>query len=833
MTGLIHRLGREAEGRLWRKICVSLIFLTVAVTVSAQEQQDSLTCSDYPEGGGGKAEGSTRTEQDNNQKQSEAKTYYLYAEAYYNNGYFDIAVEYLKKAVKNADKLLKSGAYRLMALSHIEQGRIEEADDDVRMLLETDPYFSPAFTDNATFIAMLNTHKHEEEKITTASQQAESIEETPVPVTLITEDMLHDIGARTVKDALLAYVPGMTDISCNEEMNISMHGLYSFGQEKILIMLNGHRMNSFSTNSASPDFSMSIEKVKRIEVLRGPASSIYGGVALSGVVNIITKDGGDIDGLKVKAGIGNYGQKRADLLFGKKYLSFDIMAWASMYESCGEKVHYTKEQQKYSLSPVEGDIILGGYNGSPSYDIGLSFAWDKLTMMYNQRFSKTVAPYSLNLFFSPYSYEKYQKWNGNKPGYAIQSDHAEIAYNDKKGNLAWTLTLTYDYQWQQRYYVAGDELPEMFSVFTDIYVEYKGDTIRIPARNGRFMAMNWEENTLGAMAQGAYKYSLGKKLPGVLLFGGHVSYFDLLDSSYMDGMDYNNVVKTYDDIGLKSGSEKMADAYIQVKQSLTPWLTLNAGARYDFKERNTGKTIRELSPRLAMIFDNKTFNIKLSYSKAFVDAPYYYRNNKFYLDGMSADLNPEYLQSFQLSFISNKRLVKDLSIDANIFYNIASDLITTDLYSMVIMNAGKMTTQGVEMALGYSRGRFAAHCNMTWQRLISFENYDAVNGSMKDVPKWSGNIVMAYSPFKNLRLHANLNMASEQKSLYANNATEEEVNVPARALLNAGADLSLGKMTLTLNAYNVLNKKYSLGGNTVVPIRQPGCWLLGSIAYAF
>ena len=212
MTVLLHRLGRIAEGRLWRKICVSLIFLTVAVTVSAQEQQDSLTCSDYPEGGGGKAEGSTRTEQDNNQKQSEAKTYYLYAEAYYNNGYFDIAVEYLKKAVKNADKLLKSGAYRLMALSHIEQGRIEEAEDDVRMLLETDPYFSPAFTDNATFIAMLNTHKHEEEKITTASQQAESIEETPVPVTLITEDMLHDIGARTVKDALLAYVPGIRDI---------------------------------------------------------------------------------------------------------------------------------------------------------------------------------------------------------------------------------------------------------------------------------------------------------------------------------------------------------------------------------------------------------------------------------------------------------------------------------------------------------------------------------------------------------------------------------------------------------------------------------------------
>jgi iron complex outermembrane receptor protein len=49
-----------------------------------------------------------------------------------------------------------------------------------------------------------------------------------------------------------------------------------------------------------------LDKLKQIEVLRGPASSLYGGVALTAVVNLITKQGIDVDGIKIRAGIGNY-----------------------------------------------------------------------------------------------------------------------------------------------------------------------------------------------------------------------------------------------------------------------------------------------------------------------------------------------------------------------------------------------------------------------------------------------------------------------------------------------------------------------------------------------
>ena len=244
---------------------------------------------------------------------------YESAQEAYELGLFEKADTLLTGSVNDFHGEDRIGVYRLLALCNLNMDKPEVAESWVAQLLAVDPYYR-VYNDVPRFTEMVNRLRAgKSATITTASQQAESIEEAPVPVTLITEDMLQRVGARTLKDALVAYVPGMTDIASNEEMNVAMRGIYSSGQEKILIMLNGHRLNSYSTNTASPDYSISLDKVKQIEVLRGPASSLYGGVALTGVVNIITKEGSDVDGFQVKGSAGNYGQVRGDLLFGKHF----------------------------------------------------------------------------------------------------------------------------------------------------------------------------------------------------------------------------------------------------------------------------------------------------------------------------------------------------------------------------------------------------------------------------------------------------------------------------------------------------------------------------------
>ena len=746
----------------------------------------------------------------------------------YELGLFEKADTLLARSVNTFHGEDRIGVYRLLALCNLNMDKPEVAESWVTRLLAVDPYYR-VYNDVPRFTEMVNRLRAgKTATITTASQQAESIEEAPVPVSLITEDMIERIGARTLKDVLVAYVPGMTDIASNEEMNVAMRGIYSSGQEKILIMLNGHRLNSYSTNTASPDFSISLEKVKQIEVLRGPASSLYGGVALTGVVNIITKDGSDVDGFELKASGGNYGQVRGDLLFGKHFLSLDILSWASIYQSTGQKVHYAGnwDEQPYAVMPMEGDMIIGGYNRAPSYDFGLALKWDKLHLLYNRRFSKTVAPMTLSYFFTTYEYDKYRQLNGYTPGYAISSQHAELGYADNAGNFSWQISATFDSQNQQRYQIDGD-IPELG--INDVIPNGTEDVV-LKLYDKVFQSVSWYEYTLGAAAQGSYNYSFGKSQSGVMMLGAHFNRFNLADASYLEGINYDLILKTYNDLKvLNTGRETSSDAYIQVKHSFGAGLVLNAGLRYDFKLRSTGKRLHVLSPRIALIYSRPKWSVKLSYSKAFVDAPYFYRNNTLDINFGDDDLSPEYLNSWQLTFYSDGKLVPGLKAELSGFVNKADQFIIQSETGNT--NAGSLTNAGVELALGYSTSKFRVDGNLTWQRVLNSQNFTVFKHSMYNIPDLQGNLAASYEILSGLKLQAHANFVSAQKSQYAMPGMDPlDIDIPARVIVDAGISYAVWKLEFGLNAYNVANTSYQQGGSSVAPLQQAGLWLLGHVS---
>lgn len=753
------------------------------------------------------------------------------AQEAYEFGWFAKADSLLSNSVNSFSEEDRIGVFRLLALCNLNMDKPQVAETWVSKLLAVDPYYR-VYNDVPRFMEMVNRLRvGKSASITTASQQAESIEEAPVPVTLITEDMLRSIGARTLKDALVAYVPGMTDIACNEEMNVAMRGIYSSGQETILIMLNGHRLNSYSTNAASPDFSISLEKVKQIEVLRGPASSLYGGVALTGVVNIITKDGSDLDGFLIKGSLGNYGQVRGDLLFGKHFMSLDILSWASIYQATGQKVHLgaNRYEQPYSDMPIEGDMIIGGFNKTPSYDLGVALKWNKIHLLYNRRFSKTVAPLALSYFFTPYSYEEYRLFNNNAPGYAIGSQHAEIGYSDNAGKFAWQATVFFDSQSQQRYQIGGDKIPDVGS--NDIHPN-GAEWVTLKLYDGVFQSANWNEYTYGVSAQGSYNYNLGKNHSGIIMVGGHFNNFTLSDASYLEGNDFSVILKTYNDIKvLYTGKETSADAYLQVKHT---WkgLVMNAGLRYDFKQRSHGKVMNELSPRIALIYSFPKWSAKISYSKSFVDSPYFYRNNTFDINYGDADLSPEYLNSWQMSFYSDGKIVPGLKLDLNGFINKADNFIIQSELGNI--NAGSLTNAGVELVAGYSFSRFMVDGNVTWQRVLDSQNFGIFNHSVYNVPDWQANLTASYELLKGLKINAHAHFVSKQYSEYALPGAEPlNIDIPARVLFDLGASYHIWKVEMGINVYNIANTVYNQGGSSVAPMRQAGRWILGHVAFKF
>ncbi|MGE4056774.1 MAG: TonB-dependent receptor plug domain-containing protein, partial [Vicinamibacterales bacterium] len=177
------------------------------------------------------------------------------------------------------------------------------------------------------------------------------------PVTIVTARMIEDSGARNLKDVLVTFVPGMTFSQDHNEVNVAMRGVYASSQQKFLILVNGHVLNSRSYVAANPDFSISLDNVARIEVTRGPASSRYGHGALAAVVDIITKTAEDIDGVQAGIGVGTDGQVKLTGLFGGQTTrGHEVVAWGSLYRSEGQEIDIPAGQD-YSRVPSNSIAI--------------------------------------------------------------------------------------------------------------------------------------------------------------------------------------------------------------------------------------------------------------------------------------------------------------------------------------------------------------------------------------------------------------------------------------------------------------------------------------------
>ncbi|MBO6078340.1 MAG: TonB-dependent receptor [Bacteroidaceae bacterium] len=752
----------------------------------------------------------------------------------YEFGFFEKADSLLRDSVGIFKGENRISVFRLLALSNLNMDKPEVAETWVASLLSVDPYYR-VYNDVPRFTEMVERLKSgKTATITTASQQAESLEEAPVPVTLITEEMIRMSGARNLKEALIAYVPGMSNIECNEEMNIAMRGVYASRQEKILIMLNGHRLNSYSTNVAAPDFSIGLEKVKQIEVLRGPASSLYGGVALTSVINIITKDAADVDGLKVKASKGNYGQMKGDLLFGKRYMNLSLLAWANIYKSDGQSFDVGYEDQPYALIPQPGTITIGAYNQRPTHDLGFTLQWKDLSFTYNNTFSKTVAPYSMSVMFTAYSYDRYGKFNGNKPGFATSSNYFDLKYDKGFGNWGLSASVTYDASNQQQYQVAGDD----FSLLGYTLVP-TATTDTIVVLSGAFQNHVWNESTIGGHLQGSFNKKWGKN-DLVALLGAHAGRLNIEDSHYEEGDEFDRIIKVWDDSkNLMVNHEMNADVYFQLKYKWNNLFIVNAGIRYDYKNRynyqdEKHEDINVFSPRVAFIMNIPRLTAKLSYSKSFVDAPYFYRNSK--LDtSWGGGLKPEYLNSLQATLSSND-ILKGLNAEVNVFYNMFNDLVVFNGAELAYFNGGKMKSWGTELAIHYTGKKFMAEANMTWQKVLEAELYEnTIGDKMSNIPTLMSNVVLQYEALKGLKVHTHLCGTGIQKARTTNYFTNEitEHEIPSRVIVDLGVNYDIKNIGIGINLYNLLNKEYVQGGVSTGFIRQQGRWLMADISYTF
>lgn len=163
----------------------------------------------------------------------------------------------------------------------------------------------------------------------TATQSARTLDRAPAIATVVTDRQIRDMGARNLLD-VLAIVPGFgISFSPNHAVvnAIEVRGLKTHNSEKVLLLIDGHRVNNLYTGSPTQVFEdFPLDAVRRIEIVRGPGSAVYGGGAFVAVINVIMLKPGDFEGTRATLGAGNADRSHENLLLGRREGGLSVLA---------------------------------------------------------------------------------------------------------------------------------------------------------------------------------------------------------------------------------------------------------------------------------------------------------------------------------------------------------------------------------------------------------------------------------------------------------------------------------------------------------------------------
>lgn len=260
------------------------------------------------------------------------------AKKQYEIGNFDEVTEELNRCLLTFSDIEKVQAYRLLAMTAIATDQKKNALDAIVALLTLNPTFEPNIFDPPQFIALVAELKDNfaTVKITSVSKKSEDVMLAPATVTVMSGDEIKRRGY-TDLEAMLHDLSGF-DISRSNGLaysNIYQRGYRSGANtDRTMFLIDGVEDNELWSNTVFLSRQYPVTNVKRVEIIYGPASTMYGANAFTGVINIITKDpidylsGGKKFSFTGQAGYGTFNTKFADVTASTRYknLSFSLTA---------------------------------------------------------------------------------------------------------------------------------------------------------------------------------------------------------------------------------------------------------------------------------------------------------------------------------------------------------------------------------------------------------------------------------------------------------------------------------------------------------------------------
>lgn len=537
-------------------------------------------------------------------------------------------------------------------------------------------------------------------KVSTASRTFEKLSDAAATVYIFTEQDIAERGYQSLVD-ILEDVP---EIELNERTGELFNGLTVrgiSGNEKLLLLMDGVRVSSGLSSDNPIDKNFSIHAAKRVEVLLGPASALYGADAFTGVVNIVTKQGGAGKNIAVQAAYGRF--NTLETYFRARYAKrkHSIAINGHYYDSKEPNLvkFFPAEHQWYTdhFQPYGSVLAVPDPSASDTFVLGYKpYANNRTANSFSALYS-----YGNNLDIGlSFNYQKHVSGVGNRPEFALYDKDVFSAYNmsnlyvnhvfqPTETQIPFTLTsnLAYNYH----------SLPED-SKFKNVFSGYQDAYKRAYNHNVRWtenLTMRFNDNqriALGTSVQYSYALPITSDLPAPYSTNSEANTYYLgTDITNGEGRSLAIPQDFYKYRQINAGG------YFQYQNDFTGKLSLTAGMRFDGSNRvrtdgSDAASYLSFNPRLGLVYlPSEKWRFKVFYGSAFL-APSpekiyeHYgsfvptqdtagNNNGFisyFFRLPNPQLNPEVVRSleFTTQYIGEK-----LAVSANLYFSQGSQLV--------------------------------------------------------------------------------------------------------------------------------------------------------------
>jgi len=181
-------------------------------------------------------------------------------------------------------------------------------------------------------------------RVSAASRYEQDTREAPASITIVTAEEIRRRGYRTLAEVLA----NVRSFTINDDRNYSYLGVRGFAvpgdyNSRVLFLVDGHPINDGVFGSALIGHGglIDLRVVDRIEIVRGPSSSVYGTSALFGVVNIVTLRGRVLHGVETATSAGSHRTYRAAVTGGWRAPGgIEVLLSSSLYRTDGTSLFF-------------------------------------------------------------------------------------------------------------------------------------------------------------------------------------------------------------------------------------------------------------------------------------------------------------------------------------------------------------------------------------------------------------------------------------------------------------------------------------------------------------